>query len=126
MMILCRFLYSSGMSTEIMGYISFDRSRCKVINDGVRSCISNQIKVFIFVNNRNQILLRIPTVTKDNHIFFCENSGCDFRKSVFFCCIMNLCTGTLPFVLFFCSNSLYIRMFCTSFFYEKEYVKLFL
>ena len=82
-----------GRSAPVTG-----RSRCKVINDRVRSCISNQIEVFIFVNDRNQILLRIPAVTKDDRYYlsislsffkilflklkiFLEDTCCSFAKS---------------------------------------------
>ena len=49
--------------------LSAGRGRRKVIDDRVRPCIADQVKVFIVVYYGHQVLFYIPAVTKDDDIF---------------------------------------------------------
>ena len=44
--------------------------RLKIIHDRVSPCITNQIQVWIFINDRYQVLFCIPAVAKNNDMFF--------------------------------------------------------
>ena len=49
--------------------LSAGRGRRKVIDDRVRPCIADQVKVFIVVYYGHQVLFYVPAVTKDDDIF---------------------------------------------------------
>ena len=40
--------------------------RCKIIHDRINPCITDQIQVWIFINDGYQVLFCIPAVTKDD------------------------------------------------------------
>ena len=66
--------------------------RCKVVNDRVRPCIADQVKIWIFVYNAYQIFLCISAVTKNDHVFLRSKDGhylayhgsCKFQFGFFF------------------------------------------
>ena len=66
--------------------------RSEIIHDRINPCIANEIKVWIFINNRDQIFLCIPAVTENNDMFFAEefrhdltdHGSCQFQFRFFF------------------------------------------
>lgn len=66
--------------------------RSKVIHNRINSCITNKIRIRIFVDNTDQILFRIPAVTENNDMFpalkfrhdFTDHGGSKFQFGFFF------------------------------------------
>ena len=64
--------------------------RCKIIHDRINPCVTDQIQVWIFVNDGHQVLFRIPAVTKNDDVFFAakfrhdlpDHGGCQFQFEV--------------------------------------------
>ncbi len=77
--------------------------RSKVIHNRINPCITNKIQVRIFIDNTDQILFRIPAVTKNNDMFpalkfrhdFTDHGGSKFQFGFFFlphtAGIINIC-----------------------------------
>ena len=63
------FIYGEPLSVFCRSSFSACRCRCQIINDRVWPCITDQVKIRVFVNNRNKTLFHIPAVTKDDNIF---------------------------------------------------------
>lgn len=42
--------------------------RRQVVHDGIKPCVSNQVKVFIFIDDGNQRFFHIPSVTENDVI----------------------------------------------------------
>ncbi len=66
--------------------------RCKIIHDRINPCITDQIQIWIFLNNGHQILFCIPAITKNDDMFLAtkfrhnlpDHGGCQFQFGFFF------------------------------------------